>query len=48
MAVRDQRPEYYRRIEASVPREAVLRLFNATEIRAIPLPLLRKAMELMR
>lgn len=48
MTVRDQWPEYYRRIEAGVPREEALRLFDDAEPRSIPLPLLRKAMELMR
>ena len=48
MAVRDQWPEYYRRIEAGFPREEALRLFDDAEKRTIPLPLLRKAMELMR
>ena len=48
MAVRDQWPEYYRRIEAGFPREEALHLFDDAEIRTIPLPLLRKAMELMR
>ena len=48
MAVRNQWPEYYRRIEADVPREEALRLFDDAELRSIPLPLLRKAMEPMR
>ena len=48
MAVRDQWPEYYHRIEAGVPREEALRLFDGAELLSIPLPLLRKAMELMR
>lgn len=48
MAVRDQWPGYYRKIEAAVPREEALRLFDDAEIRTIPLPLLRKAMGLMR
>jgi len=48
MAVRTQGREYYRMIEADVPRDTALRLFDQAETCTISLPLLRKAMELMR
>ena len=48
MAVRTQWREYYRMIEADVPRDTALHLFDQAETCTISLPLLRKAMELMR
>lgn len=48
MAVRNQWQEYYRLIEAETPRSEALQLFSQSEVAGISLPLLRKAMELMR
>lgn len=48
MAVCDRWQEYYRLIEAETPRSEALQVFAGAEVRSISLPLLRKAMELMR
>lgn len=48
MAVREQWQQYYRLIELNTPRADALHLFDSTETCVISLPLLRKAMELMR
>lgn len=48
MAVREQWQQYYRLIELNTPRADALHLFDSAETCVISLPLLRKAMELMR
>ncbi len=48
MAVREQWREYFRMIETDVPRDTALHIFDQAQTCTISLPLLRKAMELMR
>ena len=48
MAVCSNWQAYYRLIEAETPRSEALQVFTDAEVRSISLPLLRKAMVLMR